>query len=112
MTLPLIYPTGPGNALGVISDHPRILQSQECGVTDDPETLGVPLGGVRNPSLVHILSSLRFHSREWTSGHTAPSAALRRLLDHARIMAQDPQQPDRTRIEQIRAELDAKEAQK
>lgn len=66
--LPLILPTVAGMVAGIVSDAPRVIQCQECGVTDDADSVGLPETGRRNPAMVHILSSLHFHSRPWSGG--------------------------------------------
>lgn len=68
--LPVIFPTVAGCPSGIVSKFPRVLQCQECGVTADAATVGLPETGLAKPALVHILSDLRFHSRPWTGGHT------------------------------------------
>ncbi len=66
-----IQPTVPGMVEGIISDRPRILQCQECGVTDDAASVGSPQLGLRKPVVVHLRSSLRFHSvQPWPDGRT------------------------------------------
>lgn len=69
-TLPLIHPTVPGSVEGIISLSPRVIQCQECGVTDDPDTVGLPVTARKNAAFVHVLSSLHFHAAPWTTGHT------------------------------------------
>jgi hypothetical protein len=68
--LPVIFPTVPGCPNGIISREPRILQCQECGVTADAASVGLPESGRRNPALVHILSDLHFHTHPWPDGRT------------------------------------------
>lgn len=68
--LPVIFPTVPGTVNGIVSLDPRILQCQECGATDDADSVGLSETGRRNPAMVHILSSMRFHPRPWSGGQT------------------------------------------
>lgn len=71
-TLPLIAHTLPGKVEGVISLDPLTVQCQECGATDDPDTVGLPRTA-RTPEgevLVVILSGIRFHARAWPDGRT------------------------------------------
>lgn len=67
MTTQPLRPTIPGFTEGIVSVDPRVLQCQECGITDSSETLGI---GPGKPSLVHILSTLRFHTHGWPDGRT------------------------------------------
>ena len=64
-----IHPTVPGLVNGIISRDPRQIQCQECGCIEDWETTGGRPDRRVNPAMVHILSSLHFHTRTWTSGH-------------------------------------------
>ena len=59
-----------GNPTGILSLTPRVLQCQECGVTADATTIGLPVTALAKPQLVHLLSGLRFHAHSWPDGRT------------------------------------------
>lgn len=55
---------------GILSLSPRVLQCEECGVTADAATVGLPVTALKQPQLVHLLSGLRFHAHSWPDGRT------------------------------------------
>lgn len=55
---------------GILSLSPRVLQCEECGVTADAATVGLPETALKQPQLVHLLSGLRFHTNPWPDGRT------------------------------------------
>lgn len=56
------------DAPGIINRDPYTVQCAQCGATDDPDTLGVPISGRRNPNLVLVLTTIRFHAKGWDDG--------------------------------------------
>ena len=66
--LPTILPSVTG-VPGIVGLDPVRIQCQQCGVIDDPDTLGCRTAH-RNPSLAVVLSDIRFHADLWSSGHT------------------------------------------
>ena len=59
-----------GHPPGILSLSPRVLQCEECGVTADAATVGLPETALKQPQLVHLLSGLRFHAHSWPDGRT------------------------------------------
>lgn len=64
---PVQRPTLPGMVEGIVSLDPLTIQCRGCGVVDTSGSLRVREDRV---AMVIILSSIRFHSTVWTTGHT------------------------------------------
>ena len=63
-------PTLPGKAEGIVGLDPIEIQCRGCGAVDNPDTLRIARDHPRAVALVILLSSIHFHARPWTTGHT------------------------------------------
>lgn len=59
-----------GDPSGIVSITPRVLRCEECGVTADAASVGLPATALHKPQLVHLLSGLHFHSQPWPDDRT------------------------------------------